>query len=334
MTVIPEVLSSQPFFPLLLAFIDILLALAAVISNAAFLVTVHQDPHRNLWTPVTFLVVNLSVCDMLAGSVTGFGSAGYNLAIFTGSTTARKISGLATVSFAVITSIVGSFTLVVMSFDRWFSIASPLRYRASLTTTKVKVLIALFWAYAFLFAALSPTGVPLDILTLLYCHLHVSVPILVLAVIYRQTYRALRSHSDHLHTLSHGNERMTTIHRNRERKVTSAFLFVLIVFYSVFFPQFLALNILVLCLPCAASRSFQTFFSLSVHVPLLNNSVNPFIYAWRIPKYRKAFQTVLQRCFRRPQRRSVVVPVSRAAAGGGNPAVLQVRTAVGGEWQY
>ena len=301
--------NSNPHLYLSLAFVDIFLALTAVISNAVLLVTVFQDPHRNLWTPVTSLVISLSVCDMLAGSLTGFSSAAVNIAIYSrsGSTT---LGIILVVSVAVTTNVIESCTIVAMSFDRWFVVTSPLRYRASLTATKVKVLIVVIWVYAFLFASLSTMGVPLDIFTLLYCHLHVSLPILVLTVIYRQTYRALQAHSSQIQNLSDGNTLMNTAHANRERKVTSAFLLVLLVFYSAFFAHFIALNVLIFHPSSAANKSFQTFHSLTTKLPLINYCINPFIYAWRIPKYKRAFKSVLGGCFRRNQRSSNLVPFS------------------------
>lgn len=96
------------------------------------------------------------------------------------------------------TDIVSSGTLVALSFDRFFAVLSPLQYKAQLTKTKrrVKVVIALIWIYSLTFPSLPLMEVPISLFFILNCHLHISVPILVLPVVYWKTFRALRVHNN------------------------------------------------------------------------------------------------------------------------------------------
>ncbi|XP_078370399.1 melanocyte-stimulating hormone receptor-like [Oculina patagonica] len=291
-------------FFLVHVFIDFIIATPAVLSNAILLVTIYRDSCQQLkllWgTPVTLLVINLSVCDLLSGVVPGCGSIYYDITVVANGTNDQLPAGVKrTVAILTITGIitntVGSCTVMAMSFDRLIAIRSPLRYKTQVTKTKIKVFIVLIWIYTLLFASLSRMGVPQEIFILLYCHLHLSLPLIILAVVYWQTYRALRLHSNRVRDLASGDELLNEAHRNRERKVLSAIVFVLGLFYLTFAPQFVALNMLYFHPWLRKVVSFRAFLYTSNKVLLVSSSINPFIYAWRIPKYRRALKAIFRK---------------------------------------
>ena len=276
--------------------VGFILATSAVVSNVILLITIYRS---KLWrTPVTLLVINLSVCDFLSGMVPGYGSFYYDINLFMDQTREHLLGlRLAIIFAAVVTNIVASCTIAAMAFDRLFAVSSPLEYKMRATITKIKVFIAVVWIYAVLFSSLA-TVVSRTAFVLLYCHLHVSLPVIVLAVVYGKTYRALRCHNSQLRNVSAagGNDlqQMTFAHRNRERRMITAFLMVLVLFYVSFAPQFIAHNILIARPSFAEKESFRFFLYASNKFLLVNCSLNPFIYAWRIPKYREAFKMVFR----------------------------------------
>lgn len=291
--------------------VSFILATPAVLSNAILLITIFRDPGRNqLWrTPVTLLVVNLSVCDLLSGVVPGFGGLYSDIVLFT-HRTRKNVAGveLAVIAVGMVSCIVTVCTIAAMALDRFLAVSSPHRYTARVTKAKIKVFIAVSWIYMLLFCSLA-IGVSTTVFVLLYCHLHVSPPLITLPLVYWKTYRALRLNSNRMINLANGEERMAAAHRKRERKLISAFLLVLVLFYVTFLPQFIALNMLVLRPAFLEAESFLLFFYASNKFVLVNCSLNPFIYAWRIPKYRLAFKAVF--CGRgcRSRSRNAVVDV-------------------------
>ena len=274
--------------------VSFLLATPAVLSNVILLFTIYRT---QLWrTPVTLLVINLSVSDFLSGMIPGFGSLYYDINLFIDQTRENVLGlRLALITAAVVTNIVASCTIAAMSFDRFFAVSSPLQYKRRVTTRKIKVFIAIVWIYAVLFSSIAMV-VSVSTFVLLYCHLHVSLPLIILPVVYWRTYRALCCHNNQVQNVAEGTvvEQIAFEHRNRERKMISAFLIVLVLFYATFAPQYITQNILVVHPSYGELESFNFFLYTSNKFLLVNCSLNPFIYAWRIPKYRKAFKDVFK----------------------------------------
>lgn len=278
------------------AILSFIVATPAVLSNVLLLASVYRDPaNRNqIWTtPVTLLVVNLSMCDLLSGIAPGYGAFYYDIAKLKGQTR-EKLFGVELLLniTAVVTNIVSSCTIAAMGFDRLVAVSYPLQYKARVTKAKIKVFIAVIWIYSLLFASLNLMGVSKSVFVLLYCHLHVSVPLIILPVVYWKAYSALRSHNNRVRHLADGREQMDFARRNRERKIVSAFLWILVSFYVVFTPQYIAHNVLVFCPSFKKEASFKFFLYASNKFILVNCSLNPFIYAWRIPKYKRAFKAI------------------------------------------
>ena len=289
--------------------VTLMLASPAVLSNVILLTTIYRDPDRNQLrrTPVTLLVVNLSVCDLLSGLVPGFATLYYDIALFHG----RTRESLARVRIVIIivgvlTTIVSSFTIAAMALDRFFAVSSPLQYKARVTKGKVKVFIAVSWIYALLFSCLAMV-LSSPVFVFLYCHLNVTLPLIILPAVYWKTYRALRLHNNRVNNLAgDGREAVAFVHRNRERKTVAAFLLILVLFYLTFIPQLIGQNMQVLQPSYSEEESFRFFHYAANKIVLANSSLNPFIYAWRIPKYQRAFKAVFCRCGPRNRPRNTV----------------------------
>ena len=277
--------------------LSVLLGTPTVLSNVVLLISIYRNPDRNQLnqSPATLLVVNLSMCDLLIGVVPGFGSL-YYIALFNRKTTDELAGARLFLNFvAVFSSIVSSCTIAAMALDRFFAVSSPLQYKARVTKAKIKVFLTVCWVYALLFCCLGLV-VSRTVFALLYCHLHVSFPLIVLPVVYWKTYSALRSHNNQVGNLADGRQAMDIALRNREGKMISAFLLVLVLFYVTFMPHFIALNVIVFEPSYLKVESFMFFLHASIKLFLVNSSLNPFIYTWRILKYRRAFKEVFCVC--------------------------------------
>jgi len=274
-------LENSDSFLLSQAILSFLVSTPAVVTNVILLVTVFRDPSRNQplwWSPVTLLVVTLAMCDLLTGAIPGYCSLYYNIAILTGQPK-QELSGLRTgwTVPAVVTNIVSSCTIAAMSLDRLFAVSSSHQYAARVTKAKIRVFIAAAWIYSLLFSSLGRMGVSVTVVVILYCHIHVSAPLVILPVVYWKTYRALRLHNQQVRNLADGREQIELVHRRRERKMMSAFLLVLISFYVTFLPLYIAQNIHLLSPSLVERSSFRSFLYASNKFVVFNGTLNPFL---------------------------------------------------------
>ena len=290
--------SSSHMFFISRIILSVLIGTPTVLSNVVLLISIYRNPDRNQLnqSPATLLVVNLSMCDLLIGVVPGFGSLYYDIALFKRRSREDLAGAKILLTFvAVFANIVSSCTIAAMALDRFFAVSCPLQYKARVTKAKFKVFLTVCWVYALLFSCLSLSVSP-TVFVLLYCHLHVSFPLIILPAVYWKTFSALRSHNNRVGNLADGRQAMDIAQRNRERKMISAFLVVLVLFYVTFLPQFIAQNMIVFKRSYLNSENFIFFLNASNKFVLVNSSLNPFIYAWRVPKYRRAFKDVFCGC--------------------------------------
>ena len=292
--------------------ISFVLATPAILSNVLLLVSIYRrrsPGNRNQLSlkPVTLLVVNLSVCDLLSAIVPGYISCAYGFYRMHTQSEIRVIRVLIIIA-AVVTNIVSSCTISAMSFNCLFGVSSPFQHRARLTKTKIKAFISVVWVYSLLFVSLFGAGISKAVFILLYCHIHVSLPLIILPVVYCKTYAALRLQGNQVVNLTDGRQRIALSHRNRQRKLLSAFLVILVLFYVSFTPHFISNNILAIRPSLSETESFNFLQYVSNTFTLVNSSVNPYIYSWRIPEYRDAFKAVFRGSVCRIKRRIGMAP--------------------------
>lgn len=314
--------SSLDYGHLALMLGDFSVALTASVANSLLLVIIYKDPHRNLRSPSTNLVINMAVADFLTGFLSGFLVTAYDGLLFMGRT-ARSLKRylLVNIVVAVISIMVGCCNVVAMACDRWLAVTAALNYRTIVTVRRVNSLIVLFWIYAIGFVGLRfYRAIPKDVYELLYCYLHVALPLIVLPLLYWKTFRALEAHSRRMTNLGPGNQRMNSKTVCAERKTTKAFVIVLCLFYVSFLPYVVVVNLKNFCPVCAVSKGFQVFLHIAFRFLILNCSLDPFVYAWRIPKYRRAVRTVFNRCCR-SRRRNAIDPDVTSISMRGNPGL-------------
>ena len=284
---------------LLLAILNVLVATSAVLSNLVLAAAIFRLPDRNRqrFSPFSLLVMNLSMCDLLAAVVIGFGYSYYNILLLHGG--ARQdffIFGIVVNHVGVVTNIVSVCTISALSVERFYAISFPLRHKVRFRKKTVKAFLVACWLYAVLFTCLSP-AFSYSFFILLYIHVHGTVPLICLPLVYWKTYAALRSHNIQVGNLpTVQRQPRELIHRNRERKLVSAILLVLVLFYTTFMPSYIANNMSALRPSFFESQSLTLFYGLSYVILLLNCIFNPFIYSWRIPQYRRAFKAVFGGC--------------------------------------
>ena len=90
------------------AILSIVFATSALISNVFLMITVCRNTNLNqrIWQMhATYFVVNLSICDLLAGLIPGYGGLSYDISILRGQTRESLVGLKSLITFAAVMQI-------------------------------------------------------------------------------------------------------------------------------------------------------------------------------------------------------------------------------------
>ena len=290
----------QGIFLLGLIIIDFIFGTIIMVANSFLFITIYRDPCRCLRTPNVFLIANLSVADFFMGVVSflraveltyRYCGLGELLVVNISQYFIGAVSILASVS-----------TLLAMSYDRYVAVIKPFQYPQKITNTRAKVSIFVIWMNALVLSVLPVSDVKRENFLLAYCYSHFVIPSFLLTAVYVKIYKAVSLQREELRnvraSLTAANRRQQL---ERENKMVVAFVLILFIFYISFVPYFIQVQILYFC-SCRSSYAYNVYYYVANEFLSVSSMVDPFMYAWRLPKFNRS----LRLCFRRLGGRNVV----------------------------
>ena len=277
-------------FFLSLAVVGFALAAVTTLGNCALLLTIFRDTRRLLQTPPSLLIANLCVSDLLVGLISGNLVAVKDVYRFQHLPVPRELDPIIRLVLGL-SLFVSSGTIIALSCDRFVAVMHPLKYRSTITRTRVKICIALIWVVAVTVCFLPLTSVPENIFKIVYAHTHASLPALLLTFMYVKVFRALGERKRELKGAGITSAMRSKKVLDRERNMVVTILLVLALFYVTVLPEFIALHLMEFCEPCKQSLPFLKLEIVFSRFLFLNSALNPFVYSWRLPKYRQAFKS-------------------------------------------
>lgn len=282
----------DPVYWLSLTVFGFILSAITIAANFILLATICKDPQRSLRTPPCLLIANLSLSDFLVGlcvvSLVAFRDVYRSLQ--------RQVPlPLAVGKFAAYvlctTLFVSSATMVFLSVTCFVAINNPIQYKTKVTKKRIYVFIASVWVISLFVCFLPATNIPEKTYLLVYIHTHISLPAVLLTVIYVKGFRVLSRRTRELNTNGQGSVENNRRALDRERNMALTITIILAMFFITYLPQFIMIHLSYFCGSCEISDESVTFHKIDVassRFVFLNSAVNPFIYAWRMPKYRRA----------------------------------------------
>ncbi|KAM4608678.1 trace amine-associated receptor 13c-like [Polymixia lowei] len=275
-------------YPLLIsvALLTIALNLLVIISISHF---------RQLHTPTNLLLLSLAVSDFLVGFVL---MPFENIILGACLTLGNLMCVVNTIMVStLIFASVGN--MVLISVDRYLAICDPLRYQSKVTLRRAKTSICLCWLCAVFYKSMllkdsvnqperinSCSGKCVMVvnytLGLIDVVISFIVPITVIIILYMRVFvvvvsqaRAMRSHNT---TIQPG--RVTA--KKSERKAARTLGVVIAVFLMCYCPSYI--------LALAAPNSHMQVHVIVIWLMLINSCLNPQIYAFFYPWFRKAIK--------------------------------------------
>jgi len=146
-------------------------------------------------------------------------------------------------------------------------------------------------------------GVPQDIFYWIDLHVNytlfggmlIGLYISIYLTIKRQLVQSLRTQGYNSQTRRQPTQDEIESTVRAEKKMTKTVFLLVLVAITCMLPLYVMLHVELLCESCMEVSVVKTISKLSEPILFLNSGLNPFLYAWTIPKYREALKETVRR---------------------------------------
>lgn len=285
-----------------LVFTLIFSSLAAVFNSFLLLILL-CDPFREFRTPSTVFVANLAVADLL----TGFFSILKTTIILTNGLSTIYNTGWIVASSGIWTMQCSLFTVLLITGERLLAVSKPLHFRSLVTSRRTLLLSISTWVLSLLNCSASTFANDKTFyFSFLFTSIFNFIAVILTVLGYFVLYKALKNKNNEInrYAVPDNSQTSTTdtasLRRKKKafsdnKKLVNTFLMVTVVMILTVLPVSILAIIFVFC-PWNCGNIINIIFKYEPLV-MINFVVNPIIYAFRLPQYRKAFWSVI-RCAR------------------------------------
>ena len=187
------------------------------------------------------------------------------------------------------------FGVTTLSGDRFLAIHLHLRYQELVTHKRIVAVVTATWLFS-VFLTVVRLWIPMNIMYVIFAIVDVACFITVTLFSYK-IYMAVRQHQQHIQALQvqhlAQNVEMANVGRLRKSAVTA--IYVYLAFLLCYLP-----NICILW-TIAITGSFTPLLTIiqdyTVTLVLLNSSLNPLIYSWKMRDIRHNIMNILRNVF-------------------------------------
>ena len=270
-----------------LATLNILSAMIALIGNSIVILALLKT--TSLHPPSKVFLGSLALTDLFVGVVS---QPFYVMILLLRGKICLYIQIIAVIS----TNLFGGaslLTVTAISVDRLLALKMMLRYKQVVTSRRTRFTVVIFWLVSVIISIMLVVNS--------FIILHIICTVLLLCTVtstfcYARIYNILRHHQNQIQVihvqaapLSEGSSSLIVI--SRYKKTVSSALWVQGVFLACYSPYLFAI---IFILTGTSISSFRFFWELAVSLMLLNSSLNPFIFCWKIYGVRKAAKDVIK----------------------------------------
>ncbi|XP_068750397.1 melanopsin-like [Montipora capricornis] len=286
----------------------LLLAFLTVFSNGLFLVTFYKDPLKCLRTPTAIFMAGLSSSNFLTGLIVEpayvgiFLSAMHSGASFGSKSMRVFLRFMEVFSFVTITS---SFLIMLaLGIVQYLLIKHPRIYNKSVSAKSAVIGIIFIFIYSILFALLPEmTGINKGLLSFIDLLIHNLLLTVALVTLYLVVYCQFRKLTERHRNADlqenseeHGASIEPTESEKQRLQAENDFVYGTIILTTVLIVTVWPFCICVI-IAMVYGFTLATYLAwiISLIILLLKFALDPFVFAWRLRKYRKSLELVWQR---------------------------------------
>lgn len=267
------------------ASISVVLCLVTVPGNVLVCVAVIKDPYKELKTSFNCFVLQLAISDLVVGALTEPVFIAYHIREALRYPVMENVWVIHLTFFVSYTA--SLLSLAALTLDRYLTVMSY--YKRFLSTTTITLISLLIWVISVSVPCLYfITGFYL--FAFLFTSAALVIIISILTFSYIRIHQRLKAQISRWHWFQQRQIKLEAV--SMERGLTRAFYIILGIFLVCLLPSFVMIYIINFCDHCDCIfihwlRDLQFLF------PLVNCSLNQFLYAWRIRSFRRAISAVL-----------------------------------------
>lgn len=268
-----------------------------VVGNGLLLLATWKDPFKSFKNASSSFVISLGVANILIGLLLEPVIIYIKLTMYLKRRNVRTHKPFlvaAQASFSISTALLNAsfMTVLALTWCQVFAVGWPHKYKAKFTTTKCMACVCCIWCYGILFSLVPVIAANIEFMFKVDLFVNTTLVIFALIVGYIALYKA---YSIHLKSQS---RRMSIT--SEARRVSSRNFTILILLLAGFvilfsFPITIIGYIRLYWLP--SNREYGSYYSIASlfcnDFLLIKFALDPIAYALRLPKYRRAFRSIL-----------------------------------------
>lgn len=287
-----------------------------VLSNVLLLIAIYKDPLKTFRTPSAYFLVGLAFVDLITGLIPEPMTITCYYRFYNNHPDKNQTETIlyAAGTIAAITTNTSFFIVLAFTFAQYAAVAFPFKFKRLITVRKTIACVVGLLLYAILFETSQLVGVPREVIAKIDLHLHSTFSLLLTIIIYLLLQRAfgkqMKTRRLTLTTMNSITNEVCPERRDscsaRESRRTQQ---------KLIEKNFVRLNLamIIILLICSQPSAImwyvylysgqKTNASLSLKIAgvatnmtvFLKSLLDPFVFAWRLPKYRRALKKVFSR---------------------------------------
>ena len=264
-----------------------ILCVPTVSGNALVVVTVIINKKKKFRSPFIILVANLSLADLIVGALVE------PVTVYTAAREGLKldIPTLPIVQYSYFLSCTASvLSLSFLTTERYLAISAPFWYRSNANASKAVLTSGLIWVKAICCSAIF---FKVGFVSYAFVFAHTAVIFTLFTFVFTsiRTVQKVKRQLMELTADRQGNiARMATI--TREKKLIQTLLILILLFLIGYAPSLVMIYIMRFCSLCSCEL-IHWLRDLHFIMVIGNSSVNPFIYALKMPLFKENFLKLL-----------------------------------------
>lgn len=313
----------EQFFPgyflqsnLAMAIILIFLSIYTILGNIMVCLVYIKDPGKRLRTISNHFVINLCIADILVG----LGVEPLNASTNWIPDQRILFSFYITAIVSCVCSIV---TIAAMMVDRYIAVSRPFRYKLIVTKTRARISLVCMWCFSTHFALMPIIGWQTEGFQIYLYGLGILTPTIFMLLSYYGLLKILKEKTKNVQNLTDSKKasfaRKAT---EREKKISTTVFIMLLVFLVAWCPFVVTDFTLVFCPGCRNSVEIRLARDVTLLLGFFSSGVNPILYAWRVPNFRKGLLLLLS-CRRNSNKVSVFRQPSSQGEGSMNLSAIR-----------